>query len=519
MQMYANVPQQSRQRAANVHYQSRPAGQIPSMDFDFWLQAPPPSPSDTLSFKSQPTPLFDSTLLHSRTQDPPEERKINEFIQRTPLPVSADLRPKYEAMKSIESDEKQLFPPEEPPTLVPKTYTAQDRLYQTDRTSIHSREHEEAALAAAVELEPFSPDPVSSEELSIEENSPVEAQTLPESEITTRPSTFLLGQTRIESASDFEHLAGKQISVDIEPGETIGSLKALIFAKTGLPIPLQQLFFNRKELDDAFTLDIYRILPESILYVHFPNVSAANSQQTPAPERWTTQLFQSPASIVPDRIQISVKISTGRVISLSVDPKCTIGFLKKQIEDLSGLPKAQQLLLYANKRLIDYCSLADYEVCDGAWLHLSVRAAGGMTLFIGFCFNSLDSLSITRLTRVPATCISFMVLQPGLSFISKCKNTDCKAYRQSITVNKGFGLFDLARTSGHLTCPICENAAETATNCGFYKANWVFDGQLADETDIRREGKAETDHYYTYKEGDNLQWRYLQVTVSSLVPN
>ncbi len=104
--------------------------------------------------------------------------------------------------------------------------------------------------------------------------------------------------------------AGKIITLDVEPWESIDNVKSMILDKEGIPPEEQRLMFRGTTLEDGHTLADYSIEKDATLRVGLR---------------------------LRGGMQIFVNTLTGKTITLEVEPSDSIDNVKQKIQDKDGI--------------------------------------------------------------------------------------------------------------------------------------------------------------------------------------
>jgi len=138
-------------------------------------------------------------------------------------------------------------------------------------------------------------------------------------------------------------LTGVMIPLEVDPSDSVESVRAKIQDFEGTPPDQQRLFFAGEKLQDGRTLADYNIQGGSIL-------------------RMVLKLWGG--------MQIFATTLTGKIFSIPFEPRNSIAEVKCKIQYAAGIPPEQQCLSFAGKQLEDGRTLADYDIQKESTLFL-----------------------------------------------------------------------------------------------------------------------------------------------------
>ena len=145
-------------------------------------------------------------------------------------------------------------------------------------------------------------------------------------------------------------LTGQQISINVEPKDTIKKVKEKIQSSIGIPPDQQRLIYVGRQLEDENTISKYNIENGSVLHL--------------------VLRLRGSMSVSEGDISITVKDSNNNMILFKVNPLSKIEKLKSLIEAETKIHPSQQKLYFNAENLEDNKTLKDYNITNKSTISL-----------------------------------------------------------------------------------------------------------------------------------------------------
>ena len=150
---------------------------------------------------------------------------------------------------------------------------------------------------------------------------------------------------------------GKTTAIDAEARNTVLFVKAIIEHKEDIPVARQRLIFEGEQLEDGSMLADYNIKKGAVLQLRV-------------------------------RMQIFVKTLAGKTITVDVEARNTILFVKAMIEDKEDIPADSQRLTFEGTQLDDDSTLHCHNIQNKSvlimhqMLQIWVHTSTGMPMIL-----------------------------------------------------------------------------------------------------------------------------------------
>ncbi|KAG0242841.1 hypothetical protein BGX31_011504 [Mortierella sp. GBA43] len=218
----------------------------------------------------------------------------------------------------------------------------------------------------------------------------------------------------------------------------------------------------------------------------------------------TYQAIQSQGMVV------YINSFTGKTIALKCSGEHTSEQLQEMIQEVIGLPRDQQRLMFAGKAIEGKARLKDYRISNGSTLQLTLRLCGGTSFHLtpGVMFSDISQTEGVRKLKFSKNAPAGRIAGRGTNVECKCECTP--NYR--VICRKGRGTIELADSS--FTCPKCQKDDRIApVTIGFVDCKYRFHGIKSTGEQYTSEWSTVTreDCYLMFDPSKQVRWRRLVI--------
>ena len=289
--------------------------------------------------------IEESQILFSNNINKEENKKIQIFIStETGKTIDLDVNPS----DSVRSVKYKIYDKEDIPLLFQQILIFEGKELEDNKTlkeyNIRDKNHLQLSLKGKG-IEPI--DIIKKEKIKIFKEGKEEEMKEDNKEDDEEKENVENNKVRILILT----LDEKQFYLDAILSDTIEEIKYKIQEREGIPIDRQRIVLNNIELKNNVTLKDYRIKDKTILRL-FELIRKNNEN---------------------NKMRILVKSVTNKIIYLNVNPLEKIEEVKDKIQDLEGIPREQQRLVFSGRYLEDNKTLEDYDIMEEFTLHLILK--------------------------------------------------------------------------------------------------------------------------------------------------
>lgn len=227
---------------------------------------------------------------------------------------------------------------------------------------------------------------------------------------------------------------------------------------------------------------------------------------------YTWQTPQGNLSIVPEGQGYGLFLSTGKEDIRIADG--AIRFEGPVFTDLAG--KVAEFFMGYFPMVTENASI--FSV---VFYEMSILDEEPAEILKGFEFEA-NALEKKVLLPFSSKAPAYRRVIPGLNLEGICNFQGCLAEGKEVYIPIGMGKHQFAQLTDHVSCPACKKPipADVIKNLGFWKCTYTLDGKQTapvekkvDETEM-----AIDKMFTTFETGDNVTWRYLDITTESTIP-
>jgi len=233
-------------------------------------------------------------------------------------------------------------------------------------------------------------------------------------------------------------------------------------------------------------------------------------------------------------IQVFVEKPDGEEIEVAIDPSELTIYTKARIEVAACVIRERQNLCFIGSEMEDFTQIFCYDVEEGHTLVITSKEGlrGATKGFSSFSFSFTDLINGKEMKWSKSAPL-WRRGAPGFNIHGVCRTPGCVAEGKKVTINLGYGDFNMIAIVRTSFCPMCKDQkkrkwVKEVHSCYFVKCAYEYSGLIAiddEENGIKQiEGSGQYDGdgylYFKGEDGDEASslanWCFLQIKVTKL---